>query len=126
MTTATILDTRKALLRLLELDDTKGLKLPGDVRMRLAALARELHQAFADYEKARVGLVKEMGRKEGGGWEIKSDCPRWGEFVAEMEKVLAMEREIAVPTFTPKELKVDENNLPISLLEDLLAVNLLK
>ncbi len=85
-----LLDAKPALEKIIgqDIDITQSFKL--------AKMVRTLNEHYKDYDDQRVSLVRKLGEKDEvtGNFEVK-DSAKKAEFVSEMEKLLAIEVELA-------------------------------
>jgi hypothetical protein len=74
------------------LKSARRLPLPARTFYWLNKISAVLEREFADFEEARIEVVKRMGRKTATGFEIGPD--QWPEFEQEMR---SLDREIELP-----------------------------
>lgn len=82
--------------------------LPARTFYWLNKISQVVETEFADYEQARVKLVKELGEEQaGGGWRVKA------EHADEFQKQLAaIDHEIELPVEADVKLVLPVNGVP--------------
>lgn len=123
------LDTLHTLVKqLIERDARVSMTLDGRTRYRLAKYFRKLASAYRDLEAARGGLVRQYGtlNEDKTQYSIPANTKELEAYNAEYFKLLSMELpDFTEVKFTDEELNLETNELPVSLLTDLMSVGLL-
>lgn len=127
MLTNTALQLSQLMKKFVTLDEKEKLSLPGTVRIKLSRLVRQLEGVEADFNKAREGLIRELGTEDKDkNVTVDQTGENWPKFLAEIEKLLATEAaDVAVPSFEEADLRLDKNDIPIAILNEFFRHGLL-
>lgn len=120
-----IVSLHEAIVQLVELDRSKGIKLGAATRIKLAANLRNLGNHVKDYQEARNNLILQLGTPQAANaevFEVKSDSENFAEFQKQSKDMNELDREVKVETFTKDNLfgpsnEVDkQNQIPVDLI----------
>lgn len=94
----------------------KPYNFTGTFRFRLSKLFHEIRNAAEVFDKARAGLEQQFAVRN----HIPAD--RVVEFSAELEKILDQEVEINAEKIVESDLRLDTNEIPVTVLASLQAL----
>jgi hypothetical protein len=91
----------------------------GAARLDIARNMNKLKAALEAIDQARVALVREC---KGGPGDLRQGDPGWPRFVAEFEAMANREEEIEFIPVKRDDLKLDQNEIPVTTLAALEAI----
>jgi hypothetical protein len=131
MTIGTLLNIREGLRALVECDSPTPLKLTGKERYDIFRAFRKAKKATEDYDKAREGLITQLGeKKEDGSYTIPNTIPGLGvnpnllAFMDEDKKLRDIEVDYTLTPF-PVTLFQESPQVSIGLIDALITAGVL-
>lgn len=129
-----IIILNEAIRELVHIDKSKGVKLSGATRMKLAANLRILSNHVQDFQLSRDELITGLGTKVDGKdafYEVKRDSENYPEFEAQIKAMTEVERSVKLDALTKSDLfgssndPEKQNQVPIDIISTFLEYGLL-